>query len=293
MLSTLYQITTLSVSVVAALVAFAYKEFSLLVMAVIFLLTYGILQYFNADVKVVAPVLTFLYVLAYFGVFSVVQIAIVASMVAVLFAFKDGKVKLAGNWYNTLFFPLRHAGLAAVIAVAPVLAMWLAKHAVLAARKSLVFGLLVLASALYVIGLLLGFVKSFDSAALASMAYGFTEMKISTTSPITWVGLIAWEELFTRPLGGIGNAFFAILHIPTRFANLDALTAMLVIVIIAIGTTWLVETYQRGGLIGAIIGHAVYNATVTAIATSKGLAILFPIIIGAALYIMFNRPQED
>jgi len=119
------------------------------------------------------------------------------------------------------------------------------------------------------------------ASVVASLVFSFTLYPIYAVAPASqaslalqyagvevlfWPGIIGWEELTTRfvlpAVGPIANYMFVVFHAPSRlFMLLFATPAVLAVV--SAGTRWLTDIYRRHGLIGSVVGHAVYNGMVT------------------------------
>jgi hypothetical protein len=104
-------------------------------------------------------------------------------------------------------------------------------------------------------------------------------------SPLWWLGAIGWEEFIARAAGPMGNAFWVILHFPTRYLVLGVLGAIGAVSYVQIGARWLWDTYERGGIIGSLMGHATYNAVLSLLVEAP--ITLWPLIIIAAITLYF------
>jgi hypothetical protein len=95
---------------------------------------------------------------------------------------------------------------------------------------------------------------------------------VSPSNPLVWVGVIAYEEFIGR-VNPFANAMFTMLHLPSRLwyaykdtgVDLSAVAiAFFVLAVINFGARWLWSIYQKHGIVVSIMGHAFYNAGVSA-----------------------------
>ncbi|AAU25961.1 hypothetical protein TTSV1_gp11 [Thermoproteus tenax spherical virus 1] len=283
-LRTIYTASVLAAAIVTALVGFVVTE-SLLAPILIFLTVLAIFDYWGYEAaKVVAPMTMFLYTLAFFGALSGVQLIIIAAVIISALALKE-KPKLAGPWHATLAYPLRLAALAPlVLLLGPLYLIYDAvRRGGIIYKAAAVLG--AIGMGLFMFGRPLSLWVDPHV-----MSFGWlAQILPPEANPIYWVGAIGWEELISRAIGPLGNAWWAIMHLPSRLAALPVLPAIGIVLLINIGGRWLWETYKEGGLIGSIIGHAVYNAMVSAFALGIQW---WPtlIIISIILYATFRKP---
>ncbi|MEZ0319734.1 MAG: hypothetical protein ABWK05_07075 [Pyrobaculum sp.] len=278
MLSTLYKSTVLTSAVIMALIPFALGRIDPLGMAVIVLGSLAVFELYGAEYGYhVSPILALLFVLMYYGLIGMTQFVIVAGAVVALVAIKDAdKLKFVGNNATvTLLYPLRMMGMA-VLAVFSI--FYLIYTAIRYGR--LIYKVAALLAVILGIGHIL--------YSYIDLSMGVFTSKIDMTNPVTWLGLVGYEELISRPLGVVGNAFWVLLHFPSRYYALGP-AALLAILLIANGGRWLYETYKKSGIVGSIIGHVVYNAYLTLMAYSGILMLPVLLLIGVIAYFIFNQ----
>jgi len=240
---------------------------------------YAIFQYWG---QLENPLLILLYVLMVFAVaISVVQVVIFAAVVIALVVAAK-RPSLATRPGPTLVYPLRLAGLAAGILAAPLI-LWYeaARRGPWLYRIYMVIGGIGLVLAM----LGLGFdVRPIASLLATPMLSQYLQIE-PDASPLWWLGAIGWEEFISRAAGPMGNAFWVILHFPTRYLIIGVLGAIGVVSYVQIGARWLWDTYERGGIIGSLIGHATYNAMLSLLIEAP--ITLWPLVIIAAITLYF------
>ena len=240
---------------------------------------YAIFQYWG---QLENPLLILLYVLMVFAVaISVYQLVIFAAVVIALVVAAK-RPSLATRPGPTLVYPLRLAGLAAGILAAPLILWYEAIR-----RGTWLYRLYMVLGG---IGLVLSMVGlGFDVRPIASLlATPMLGQYLGIgpdASPLWWLGAIGWEEFISRAVGPMGNAFWVILHFPTRYLVLGVLGAIGAVSYIQIGARWLWDTYERGGIIGSLIGHATYNAVLSLLVEAP--ITLWPLVIIAAITLYF------
>lgn len=282
MLHRLWQLSTVTASLLVGAIVFAFK-FDLLESLWFAGLAYAVFNLFSVEMRVVAPLLVLLFALGYFGLIGVIQFVIAVSVITALFALKE--IKLTGNTYNTLFYPLRTAGLATAVVFVPSAILYILWRGVIKTPNTWFRLYSIVAVVLYFVYILTQLEFSIYSLFTFGFLAELAELKPALTSPVTWLGVVAYEELFTRPLGGIGNAFFVLYHLPSRYAALE-LFAVVPIIIIALGTLWLADSYRHGGIVGSIISHIVYNTFIVSYVLLP--VTMWPVLITASLILYFG-----
>jgi len=275
MLSKLFTYTIEAVSLSVALIVMALWGFSLeaIVGTVMFyFVVKGFLKSFLHN-TLPAPTLTFLYVLTLWGLISTIQFLVLVPVIIAAFNLKEVKLVkgpldevfikplkmgVIGGLFSGLIFPLYFAGI-----------YYYAKHYKYDVGKIAALALI----ALMFIALLTEPVV--DTSIVSQLSLNPLKPytgDILEYNPLVWVGTIAYEELVGR-VTPFANVMFVLLHAPTRIMygsavlgeTLGALgLTVFILGIIAFATRWLIDIYRRYGIIGSIIGHAVYNAAVSA-----------------------------
>jgi len=278
MLSKWFTYTVEAVSISVALVVMALWGFGLgaiLGTLLFYLVVKGFLKTFIGT-TLPAPILTFLYVLALWGLIGAVQFLVLVPVIIAAFMLKEIKL-VKGPIDEVLVKPLKmgvlgglFSGLIIPIYIASI--YYYVKHYRDFVGKVVALFLI----ALMFIGLLfLPFVTIESTDLVSQVALNPLQpytAGILPYNPLTWVGVIAYEELVGRATP-FANAMFVLLHAPSRIAygskllgeSLAALGfAVFVLGVIGLTTVWLWDLYRRYGIVGSIIGHAVYNAAVSA-----------------------------
>lgn len=282
-LGSLYKSSVLTVSVIMALIPLALGKLDLLGMAVIALGSIAVFDLFGKDYGYyISPLLSLLYLLMYYGLIGMTQFVVVAGALISLVVAKDvEKLKFVGSPEATLLYPLRMLGMAVLAVLGPFYLLYTAiRYGGLIYKVTAVLaaGLAVMSLGMSITPLYMGYLdKAFS---------------IDLTSPITWVGLVGYEELISRPFGVVGNAFWALLHFPSRYYY-TGLASLYAVLIVANGGRWLYETYKRGGIVASIIGHAVYNAYIYVIASSSLFTLPIVLMVGAFAYFIFKNLGKE
>jgi len=275
MLSKLFAYTIEAVSLSIALIVMALWGFSLTALVgtiMFYFVVKGFLKSFLHN-TLPAPILTFLYVLTLWGLISTIQFLVLVPVIIAAFNLKEVKLirgsldevfihplkmGLLGGLFSGLIFPLYFVGI-----------YYYFKHYKYDAGKIAALALITL----MFIALL---TEPIDNASIVAQL-SLNPLKpytgdILEYNPLVWIGAIAYEELVGR-VTPFANAMFILLHVPPRIwysgtilgETLGALgLTVLILGIIAFVTRWLIDIYRRYGIIGSIIGHAVYNAAVSA-----------------------------
>jgi len=276
MLSKLFGYTVEATSLSIALIVMAFWGFSLTAIVgtiLFYFIVKGILKSFLHN-TLPTPILTFLYVLTLWGLIGLIQFIVLASVIIAAFNLKEVrlvkgppdeviikplKMGVLGGLFSGLIFPALIAGI-----------YYYLRHYKYTVGKIIALALI----ALTFITLLMESVDV-DSIVVSQLALNPLSPFVGDVvyhNPLLWVGVIAYEELVGR-VTPFANAMFVLLHAPTRIwysgtilgETLGALGfTVLILGIIAFVTRWLIDIYRSYGIIGSIIGHAVYNAAVSA-----------------------------
>lgn len=278
MLSKWFTYTIEAVSIAVALVVMALWGFGLGAIVGTFLFYFVVKGFLKTFIGTTlpAPILTFLYVLALWGLIGAIQFLVLVPVIIAAFMLKEVKL-IKGPIDEVLIKPLKmgvlgglFSGLVIPIYIASV--YYYFRHYRDFVGKLVAFVLMVF----MFIGLLALPFSEIDAANLVSQV-ALNPLEPYTAgilpyNPLTWVGVIAYEELVGRATP-FANAMFVLLHAPSRLVygsqilgeSLAGLGfAVFVLGVIGLTTVWLRDLYQRYGIIGSIIGHAVYNAAVSA-----------------------------
>lgn len=286
MLGRLWQITTVTASLLIGAIVFAFT-FNILHFLLFAGLAYAIFTAFQAEIRTLAPILTLLFILGYFGLIGVIQFIIAVSVIIALFALKD--IRLTGdNIYRTVFYPLRIAILPVIFLFLPIAIIYLLWRGLKV--QALMFKIYSILAAFLLIVFLFSHLSIMNTVDYNVGFLGdLLSLNPSMLSPITWLGVVAYEELFTRPLGGVGNAFFVLYHMPSRYATLE-IFAIAAIMLIALATFWLWDSYKYGGIVGSIISHVVYNTMIMAFVALPIAVWPTLMIVSFILYFTFKKP---
>jgi len=278
MLSKWFAYTIEAVSIAVALVVMALWGFGLGAIVGTFLFYFVVKGFLRTFIGTTlpAPILTFLYVLALWGLISGTQFLVLVPVIIAVFMLKEVKL-VKGPVDEVIIKPLKmgvlgglFSGLIIPIYIASV--YYYFRH-----YKDLVGKLVALVLIAFMfIGLLFLPFSEINAANLVSQV-ALNPLQPYTAgilpyNPLTWIGAIAYEELIGRATP-FANAMFVLLHAPSRIAYGSRLLgeslaglgfAVFVLGVIGLTTVWLRDIYQRYGIVGSIIGHAVYNAAVSA-----------------------------
>jgi len=278
MLSKWFAYTIEAVSISIALVVMALWGFGLGAIVGTFLFYFvakGFLKSFIGT-TLPAPILTFLYILSLWGLISGVQFLILVPVVISAFMLKEVKL-VKGPVDEIIVKPLKMGVLGGLFS-GLVIPIYLASiYYYFRHYKDLVGKLVALVLMMF---MFMGFLAlpftEIDAANLVSQV-ALNPLQPYTAgilpyNPLTWVGAIAYEELIGRPTP-FANAMFVLFHFPSRLVYGSKLLgeslaglgfAVFVLGVIGLTTVWLRDIYQRYGIVGSIVGHAVYNASVSA-----------------------------
>jgi len=239
--------------------------------ALFYLFARGLFKMFLGT-SVPSPVLTFLYVLTYYGLIGLLQFLIMASVVIAVFTLKEARL-WRGPWDEAVIAPLKMgllggsmSALLIPVLIAPLYFLW--KH-----YKDTLGKL----AALALIGIMLFYMPQTATIATSTVTHASLSplapaLEINYSNPLLWVGLVGYEELLGRPTPA-ANAWFVALHAPSRLAEAASIFGesimaigytVFVVSLIGLATVWLRDIYTRYGLIPSIVGHAIYNASVSA-----------------------------
>jgi len=239
--------------------------------ALFYLFARGLFKMFLGT-SVPSPVLTLLYILTYYGLLGLTQFLIMASVVIAVFTLKEARL-WRGPWDEAVIAPLKMgllggsmSALLIPVLVAPLYFLW--KHYKDALGKL---------AALALIGIMLFYMSQTAEIATTSITHAGLSplapaLEINYSNPLLWVGLVGYEELLGRPTPA-ANAWFVALHAPSRLMEAadifgETISAIgytvFVVSLIGLATVWLRDIYTRYGLIPSIVGHAIYNASVSA-----------------------------
>lgn len=239
-----------------------------------------------------SPMQTFLYILALFGIIGGIQFIVLVAVLIAVFLLKETKLKAPS--FDGIIESMKYAFLGVVM---PVIGIFLPivpfyetakkfRYDLIGAIALLLFAVLaVFAIYGFLIitepgdtGDLIDITGIRDVVGLLSIGGMFNEFfanvlgPLSLSNPLLWIGVIAYEEFIGRPTA-FANAMFTLLHMPTRLwfgfraTGSDILgiaIAFFILLIINFGARWLWDTYQRHGIVVAIMAHAFYNAGVSA-----------------------------
>jgi len=278
----LSKVSVEAVSLAIAIVIFAILGFSLFSIVGAGLAYLGIralMRSWVLDHPLPSPMQVFLYLLALFGLIGGTQFVVFAAVLIAAFLLKE--VKLKAPTVDGLIESTKMALLGVFM---PVLGLVLPIIPFYEAAKKFRYDL-VGALALIVL-IIVGVVGMYTSAltesteavSLLSIGGVFNNAfagllgPLSLSNPLLWVGVVAYEEFVGR-VTPFANAMFTLLHLPTRLwagykmTGFDLFAvgiAFVVLLGINFGARWLWSLYQKHGIVVSIIGHAFYNAGVSA-----------------------------
>jgi hypothetical protein len=297
----LSKVSVEGVSLSIAIVIFAILGFSLFSVVGAGLAYLGIralMRSWVLDHPLPSPMQVFLYVLALFGLIGGTQFVILAAVLIAAFLIKEVKLKaptIDGLIESTkmgllgIFMPV--LGLAL-----PIIPFYEAGRKF---RYDIGGALALLALVLIgVIGMYTSALRaSIENASLMSIGGVFNDAfagvlgPLSQSNPLLWVGVISYEEFIGR-VTPFANAMFTLLHLPTRVwagfkmsgDDLFAVgIAFIALLGINFGARWLWSLYQKHGIVVSIMGHAFYNAGVSAfidLVTGKPLGAMILLFLG-------------
>lgn len=291
MLTRLFQYTTHAIALASALIAlaiFGISLSSLMAAALVYAYVYGLIQFWTRH-ELPPPLLVFLYIIAFFGLLGETQFIVAVSVIIAAFMLKELKI-VKGNPFDAVIAGLKLAVLGGLLRtglliVAPIY------EALKVLRRSPILAITMLISFQLMTFALFSSLLHMEYTVLSmgplSGVFGF----LDRGNPFLWIGLISYEELIGRPIP-IANVFFVLLHFPSRaiyaFKHIarDPLLAtafaLFVLTVIHIGTRWMWDLYKKYGFIGALSGHAVYDAILSA--NLKTFLLLFVVGIVAYIY---------
>jgi hypothetical protein len=300
MLRLLSKVSVEGVSLSIAIVIFAILGFSLFSVVGAGLAYLGIralMRSWVLDHPLPSPMQVFVYLLALFGLIGGTQFVVFAAVLIAAFLLKEVKLKaptIDGLIESTkmgllgVFMPV--LGLAL-----PIIPFYEAGRKF---RYDLAGGLALLALVLVgVIGMYTSALRASTDASLMSIGGVFNDAfagvlgPLSQSNPLLWVGVISYEEFIGR-VTPFANAMFTLLHLPSRLwvgykmsgDDLFAVgIAFIALLGINFGARWLWSLYQKHGIVVSIMGHAFYNAGVSAfidLVTGKPLGAMILLFLG-------------
>ena len=284
-MSTLRILSKVSIEAVAlsiAIVIFAILGFSLFTIVGAGLAYLGIralMRSWVLDHPLPSPIQVFLYLLALFGLIGGVQFIVFAAVLIAAFLLKE--VKLKAPSVDGLIESAKMALLGIIMPVIGLLLPIIPFYEAAKKFKYDVGGALALL-ALTIIGVISIYTitepQSTVDANLLSIGGVFNDAfagvlgPLSTSNPLVWVGIVSYEEFIGR-VTPFANAMFTLLHLPTRLwagykiTGFDLFAvgfAFMILLTINFGARWLWSLYQKHGIVISIMGHAFYNAGVSA-----------------------------
>jgi len=270
------------VSLSIAIVIFAILGFSLFSVVGAGLAYLGIralMRSWVLDHPLPSPMQVFVYMLALFGLIGAIQFIVFAAVLIAAFLLKEVKLKAP-----TVDGLIESAKMAFIGFVMPILGLVLPIIPFYETARKFrydVAGALALL-VLVIIGVVALHTAtptaSAGNAGLLTIGGMFNDVfagvwgPLSLSNPLIWVGIIAYEEFIGR-VTPFANAMFTILHLPSRllyglkvsgFELYAVGIAFLVLMAINFGARWLWSLYQKHGIVVSIMGHAFYNAGVSA-----------------------------
>jgi len=284
-MSTLRILSKVSIEAVAlsiAIVIFAILGFSLFTIVGAGLAYLGIralMRSWVLDHPLPSPIQVFLYLLALFGLIGGVQFIVFAAVLIAAFLLKE--VKLKAPSVDGLIESAKMALLGIIMPVIGLLLPIIPFYEAAKKFKYDVGGALALL-ALTIIGVISIYTitepQSTVDANLLSIGGVFNDAfagvlgPLSESNPLVWVGIVSYEEFIGR-VTPFANAMFTLLHLPTRLwagykiTGFDLFAvgfAFMILLTINFGARWLWSLYQKHGIVISIMGHAFYNAGVSA-----------------------------
>jgi len=284
-MSTLRILSKVSIEAVAlsvAIVIFAILGFSLFTIVGAGLAYLGIRALMRSWVlnhPLPSPIQVFLYLLTLFGLIGGIQFIVFAAVLIAAFLLKE--VKLKAPSVDGL---IESAKMALLGIIMPVIGLLLPIIPFYEAAKKFrydVGGALALL-VLTILGVISIYTivepQSAVNANLLSIGGVFNDAfagvlgPLSTSNPLVWVGIVSYEEFIGR-VTPFANAMFTLLHLPTRLwagykiTGFDLFAvgfAFMILLTINFGARWLWSLYQKHGIVISIMGHAFYNAGVSA-----------------------------
>jgi hypothetical protein len=281
-LGLLSKVSVEAVSLAAAIVIFAILGFSLFTVVGAGLAYLGIralMRSWVLDHPLPSPMQVFLYLLALFGLIGGTQFVVFAAVLIAAFLLKEVKLKAP-----TVDGLIESAKMALLGVFMPVIGILLPLvpfyEAALKFRYDVAGGFALLLLVILGVGGIYGFTIGFSAETVGQLSVGgmFKDVfagllgPLSQSNPLLWVGIISYEEFIGR-VTPFANAMFTLLHLPSRlwagykFTGSDLYAvgfAFFILLIINFGARWLWSLYQRHGIVASIMGHAFYNAGVSA-----------------------------
>jgi hypothetical protein len=278
----LSKVSVEAVSLSIAIVIFAILGFSLFSIVGAGLAYLGIralMRSWVLDHPLPSPMQVFVYLLALFGLIGGTQFIVFAAVLIAAFLLKE--VKLKAPSVDGLIESMK---MGLVGAFVPLLGLILPIIPFYETAKKFrydVFGALALL-ALVLVGIIgmytAALTASTDKVSLLSIGGVFNDAfagllgPLSESNPLYWVGVISYEEFIGR-VTPFANAMFTLLHLPSRLwagykmtgSDLFAIgIAFILLMSINFSARWLWGIYQKHGIVASILGHAFYNAGVSA-----------------------------
>jgi len=280
----LSKVSVEAVSLSIAIVIFAilgFSLFSVLGAGLAYLGIRALMRSWVLDHPLPSPMQVFLYLLALFGLIGGTQFIVFAAVLIAAFLLKEVKLKAP-----TVDGFIESMKMALVGIFMPVLGLALPIIPFYEAAKKFRYdlgGALALLALILVgvIGLYIAVLPaSTENVRVLSIGGVFNDAfagllgPLSLSNPLIWVGVISYEEFIGR-VTPFANAMFTLLHLPSRLVYGYKVTgfdlfavgvAFLVLMAINFGARWLWSLYQKHGIVVSIMGHAFYNAGVSAFA---------------------------
>jgi hypothetical protein len=281
-LRVLASVSVETVSLASALLVFALLGLSLYTIigaGLAYLGLRAILRSWVLDHPLPSPMQVFLYLLALFGIIGGIQFVVFAAVLIAVFLLKEVKLKVP-----TIDGLIESAKMAFLGIVAPVLGLLLpiipfyetAKKFRYDVAGAVALLLLVILGvwAIYspLMDVSVDVINSVSVGGIFNDYFAGVLGPLSLSNPLLWVGVIAYEEFIGR-VTPFANAMFTILHLPSRMVYGLKVTghelfavglAFLILMVINFGARWLWDIYRKHGIVVSIMGHAFYNAGVSA-----------------------------
>jgi hypothetical protein len=300
-MSTLRILSKVSIEAVAlsiAIVIFAILGFSLFTIVGAGLAYLGIralMRSWVLDHPLPSPMQVFIYLLALFGLIGGVQFIVFAAVLIAAFLLKEVKLKAP-----TVDGLIESAKMVLLGVFMPVIGLLLPIIPFYEAAKKFRYDVggalaLLVLTIVGVIGIsTIVITESAANADLLSIGGVFNDAfagllgPLSPSNPLVWVGVISYEEFIGR-VTPFANAMFTLLHLPSRLWDGYKMTgfdlfavgiAFMILLSINFGARWLWSLYQKHGIVASIMGHAFYNAGVSAfVDLLKGNVLNFMILL--------------
>jgi len=291
----LSKVSVEAVSLSIAIVIFAILGFSLFSIfgaGLAYLGIRALMRSWVLDHPLPSPIQVFVYLLALFGLIGGTQFIVFAAVLIAAFLIKE--VKLKAPTVDGLIEAMK-MGLVGVFM--PLLGLVLPIIPFYETAKKFRYDV---SGALALLALvLIGIIGMYTSALTTSTekvsllyiggmfnnAFAGLLGPLSESNPLYWVGVISYEEFIGR-VTPFANAMFTLLHLPSRLwagykmtgSDLFAIgMAFILLLGINFSARWLWGLYQRHGIVSSILGHAFYNA---------GVSAFIELVMGNPLYAM-------